>query len=132
MQMRFELGDLWGTKDAGGGRPPSKDSIAYNDPNGLVNWDWQNGTTRKPIVVFGQSGEPIPGQHFIAVAPVNHLSSTPSNGGTDNTGDSKDTITLVKEVLVQLKIVQADQVELLKGQVLMMESLNLLLDKQPV
>lgn len=74
-QIAFELGNRWGTKKASEGRPPSKDSIAYQEDNGtLWNWDWQNGSTREPNGP-GEM-ENITGQVFIPVEPINHLGVT--------------------------------------------------------
>jgi hypothetical protein len=70
-QIRFELGPGWGTKKAGPANPPSKDSITFNDPATLWNWDWQNGATREPIPP-GEMTD-ITGQVFIEVSPINHL-----------------------------------------------------------
>lgn len=74
-QIRFELGPEWGTKSAGTGRPQSKDSIARLTNGHLFGCDWQNGGSREP---FGTIGCPeIPGQIFIPVDPVNHLTQAP-------------------------------------------------------
>lgn len=69
-QLCFTLGSEWGTKDAGGGRPPSKDSLSHFSNGTLCNWDYVNGTTRE--LVFGE-GEDLTGQHFITVTPMDHL-----------------------------------------------------------
>ena len=74
-QVRFELGERWGTKRAGEGRPPSKDALAYFDGAMLFSADCFNGSTRKPDVP--DFLEPVPGQVFIAVSPINHLSAPP-------------------------------------------------------
>lgn len=74
-QIRFELGPEWGTKSAGVGRPQSKDSIARLTNGRLFGCDWQNGGSREP---FGTIGCPeIPGQIFIPVDPINHLTQAP-------------------------------------------------------
>lgn len=70
-QTCFELGPQWGTKSAGLGRPPSKDSLAFNDPATLFGWDWQNGATRLPNPP-GEMAD-ITGQIFLVVSPVDHL-----------------------------------------------------------
>jgi hypothetical protein len=79
-QCRYELGERWGMKRPDPGRPPGKDSLAYNDPVGMVSWDWQNGTTRLPheiphfwsaeALTRTNGGKP---QIFIPVDPVDHL-----------------------------------------------------------
>lgn len=74
-QVSFELGPNWGTKRAGEGRPPSKDAIAYWDGTTVYGADCFNGATREPSVP--DVLEPLPGQVFIAVQPVNHLGSKP-------------------------------------------------------
>jgi hypothetical protein len=73
-QMAFTVGPEWGTKNAGGGRPPSKDAIAKVVGSTLCGWDIVNGTTRE--LTFGH-GEPLPGQEFINVTPTNHLGTAP-------------------------------------------------------
>lgn len=74
-QIRFELGPEWGTKSAGTGRPQSKDSIARLTNGHLFGCDWQNGGTKEP---FGTISCPeLPGQIFIPVDPVNHLTQAP-------------------------------------------------------
>lgn len=73
-QMAFTVGPEWGTKNAGGGRPPSKDAIAKVVNGTLCGWDIVNGTTRE--LAFGH-GEPLPGQQFMPVTPTNHLRSAP-------------------------------------------------------
>jgi hypothetical protein len=74
-QIRFELGAMWGTKSAGPGRPPSKDSIAFlTGDDRMLGWDWQNGVTREPWPA-GEMTD-ITGQMFIAVAPVDRLGGT--------------------------------------------------------
>lgn len=70
-QVCYEFGPKWGTKRADKGRPPSKDSISYFDGTTLINWDWQNGTTREPMNLG--NGADITGQVFMPVTPVNHL-----------------------------------------------------------
>lgn len=79
-QLAFELGPQWGTKDAGGGRPPSKDEIAYYDGSTLYGADCFNGSTRKPAVPDVLTE--LPGQHFISVTPVNYLVLATGGGST--------------------------------------------------
>ena len=69
-QIRFELGESWGTKRAGKGRPPSKDAVARIFEEKLFGADVINGTTREPQL---PDMEELPGQLFIAVDPINHL-----------------------------------------------------------
>jgi hypothetical protein len=68
--IRFELGESWGTKRAGEGRPPSKDTIARMFEGKLYGADVINGSTREPQF---PDMEELPGQLFITVDPVNHL-----------------------------------------------------------
>jgi hypothetical protein len=79
-QCCYELGPRWGMKRPSLGRPPGKDSIAYNDPAGMVSWDWQDGQSRMPHNVphFWSAGELTrtnqgQPQIFIPVEPRNHL-----------------------------------------------------------
>lgn len=69
-QMAFTVNPEWGTKNAGGGRPQSKDGIAKFVGATLCGWDIVNGSTRE--LSFGE-GEPLPGQEFMPVAPFNYL-----------------------------------------------------------
>lgn len=87
-QICYEFGVDWGTKASSSTNPQSKDSISFRSPNKLENWDWQNGTTRKPQVTAGEPGVNITGQYFIEVRPMNHLADTtelppPPNGNGD-------------------------------------------------
>lgn len=72
-QVCFEFGISWGTKRADPGRPPSKDSLTFNDPvtSRLWNFDYQNGSTRAANIF--PEAEDITGQIFIRVNPVDHL-----------------------------------------------------------
>ena len=71
-QARYELGPSWGHKRADPGRPPSKDAIAQQQPDGkLFAWDLFNGATREPNA--DPESIDITGQTFIVVPPVNHL-----------------------------------------------------------
>lgn len=73
-QVRFETNDpRWGVKNAGGGRPQSKDSLTFNGPR-LVNYDLLSGVgTGRPSLVAQPAGEDITGQTFLSVQPVDHL-----------------------------------------------------------
>jgi hypothetical protein len=73
-QARHDLGPHYGTKSGDKTRPPSKDAIAFReDDTHLYSWDWQNGTTREPMIVVGQEAGNISDQYFIEVPPVDHL-----------------------------------------------------------
>lgn len=74
-QMVYETGDTTiGVKNAGGGRPQSKDSIAQQTNNRLINYDLLTGVgTAKPSLVPDPQGEDITGQTFMPVVGVNHL-----------------------------------------------------------
>jgi hypothetical protein len=83
-QICFELGPRWGCKKASETRPQSKDAIAFNGPEGLCCWDWQQGTSREPRrpPFFWSAAELIrtnggKSQVFIPVSPVNHLGASP-------------------------------------------------------
>jgi hypothetical protein len=69
-QIRFELGESWGTKRAGEGRPPSKDAIARMFEGTLFGAVVINETTREPQFPMMEA---LAGQVFIPVDPVNHL-----------------------------------------------------------
>ena len=78
-QIVFETGDATiGVKNAGGGRPQSKDSIAINGPR-LINFDMLSGVgTGHPTVIASPQGADITGQVFMPVSPVNHLGDAPA------------------------------------------------------
>jgi hypothetical protein len=92
-QMAFTVGPEWGTKNAGGGRPPSKDAIAKVVGSTLCGWDIVNGTTRE--LTFGH-GEPLPGQAFIRVTPTNHLGITPPPPPPANCDEVKAEVSAVR------------------------------------
>lgn len=71
-QVCYELGRDWGTKRADKGRPLGKDSISYFKDNVLMNYDWQNGSTRAPHSPPGNM-ERLDGQVFVPVNAVDHL-----------------------------------------------------------
>lgn len=73
-QVRFDTADpRWGVKNAGGGRPQSKDSISFNDVR-LWNFDLLSGVgTGHPTLVKDPQGADITGQTFMAVSPVDRL-----------------------------------------------------------
>lgn len=62
----------WGTKSAGGGRPPSTDVICTKAP--FVGYDVlvDQGTDHQSLAKYPE-GLDLTGQSFIQVAPVNHL-----------------------------------------------------------
>jgi len=87
-QVRFELGSEWGTKRADKGRPLGKDSISYFHDGELMNYDWQDGSTRKPHSPPGNM-ESLPTQVFVSVNSVDHLGKGSGNtGGGVGTGES--------------------------------------------
>ncbi len=92
-QTCFELGEDWGAKNAGGGRPRSKDSIACLHKGMVYGADCFNGATRKPSVP--DVLEALPGQVFEPVPPINHLGNVVQpppvgthayDGGENDTG----------------------------------------------
>lgn len=71
-QFAFSFpGEGWGSKDAGGGRPQTKDAVARVLGQGaLIGYDLVNGDTRQ-VVCGGQMD--LTGQHFIDVTPHDWL-----------------------------------------------------------
>ncbi|MGE3510188.1 MAG: hypothetical protein AB7N65_15050 [Vicinamibacterales bacterium] len=62
----------WGWKSAGGGRPPSKDSLARQIDGRLWSWDLLIGAgTGTPTLAEDPDGHDITGQVFIQVVGVN-------------------------------------------------------------
>lgn len=75
-QVRFETGDArWGMKNAGGGRPTSKDTIAYDLGDGRIRiWDLISAVgTGQGRLVEDPRSEDITGQVFEPQPPVDHL-----------------------------------------------------------
>lgn len=79
-QVRYLLPDGgWGCKNAGGGRPRSKDVLAHiNREDGkLIGWDLFIGTgTGRPQLAEDPDSMDLTGQVFEPVNPVNHLATT--------------------------------------------------------
>jgi hypothetical protein len=78
-QIVFSTGDRsWGCKNAGGGRPQSKDAIAHQVGATLFGFDLLLGVgTGSPALVPSPSGEDITGQVFIPVEPVDRIGGPP-------------------------------------------------------
>jgi len=75
-QIRFELGPEWGTKSAGTGPPAVEGFDRAADERAPVSA--ATGRTAASREPFGTIGCPeIPGQIFIPVDPVNHLTQAP-------------------------------------------------------
>jgi hypothetical protein len=74
-QVVYETRDAeWGVKNAGGGRPQSKDSLAWNVNGRLINYDLLSGVgTGHPTLVGNPEGEDITGQVFMPVEAHDYL-----------------------------------------------------------
>ena len=89
-QIVFSTDDRsWGCKNAGGGRPQSKDVIAHQVGGTLFAFDLLLGVgTGSPSLVPNPSAMDITGQVFMPVDPVDHIggspASTPSVAPTDD------------------------------------------------
>src|SRR6185436_12793044 len=81
-QIVFSTNDRsWGCKNAGGGRPQSKDALAHQVGGNLFGFDLLFGVgTGSPSLVPSPSGEDITGQVFMPVDPVDHLGGAPASG----------------------------------------------------
>jgi hypothetical protein len=81
-QIVFSTNDRsWGCKNAGGGRPQSKDALAHQVGGNLFGFDLLFGVgTGSPSLVPSPSGEDITGQVFMPVDPVDHLGGAPAPG----------------------------------------------------
>ena len=81
-QIVFSTNDRsWGCKNAGGGRPQSKDALAHQVGGNLFGFDLLFGVgTGSPSLVPSPSGEDITGQVFMPVDPVDHLGGVPASG----------------------------------------------------
>ncbi len=67
-------GEGWGSKDAGGGRPQTKDVVARLRNGVLDGWELVDGATRS---IKCNDHIPLDGQHFIEVQPINWLGGDP-------------------------------------------------------
>ena len=83
-QIVFSTNDRsWGCKNAGGGRPQSKDALAHQVGGNLFGYDLLFGVgTGSPSLVPSPSGEDITGQVFMPVDPVDHLGGASASGPT--------------------------------------------------
>lgn len=75
-QVRFDTGDArYGMKNAGGGRPTSKDTLAFDLGDGRIRiWDMLNGTgTGRPTLVNDPASEDVTGQSFEPQPAVDHV-----------------------------------------------------------
>ncbi len=90
-QIRYSTGDpRWGSKNAGGGRPQSKDSIAEKDGATLWGYDMLFGVgTGNPSLVDNPSGTDISNQTFIPVEPQDHIGDVPGSGPGPDPGDEE-------------------------------------------
>ena len=90
-QIVFSTNDRsWGCKNAGGGRPQSKDALAHQVGGNLFGFDLLFGVgTGSPSLVPSPSGEDITGQVFMPVDPVDHLggAAAPAPAVAPPTGD---------------------------------------------
>lgn len=71
-------GEGWGTKSADPSRPPSGDVVARQSAGGLVGYRVVPPTLHPAPIS-------LTGQHFIAVAPINHLGIAPGEIPTPTT-----------------------------------------------
>jgi hypothetical protein len=116
-QWCFEFGTDWGTKSSSPAAPRSKDALAHRTgPSSMDVWDWQNGSTREPVLREGQPPD-FPGiadQVFIEVAPINHLGVSPvSQPGQPELAPREPLAALIellqaqhKEQLVELRAIR--------------------------
>jgi len=127
-QVRYSTGDpRWGCKNAGGGRPQSKDGLAEQLPEQegriLYNYDMLFGVgTGSPSSVANPSALDITGQVFMPVNPVNHLGSVvppqpPPSDDTDERQDAEITALQHHVAVLQAKVgVLEDQVARILGE----------------
>jgi hypothetical protein len=84
-QCCFEFGSAWGVKASTPHNPQGQSTLAFNGPEGLVGWRWQDNDGS----VTGIKHAPIPhppmqsfaGQFFMPVTPVDHLRVGTTSGG---------------------------------------------------
>lgn len=97
-------GENWGTKSTTITHPRSKDALAYKLPNGLLDiWDWQNGTTRLPVIHDGDNPSYSAVSHFfVRVDPLDWL-ATPTIH--DDIPGKKTIEELLEELLAEVKII---------------------------
>jgi hypothetical protein len=104
-QLKFSVpAEDWGTKNAGGGRPQSKDSISRIISKRLINFDVMTGVgTGSPRLVGDPQGADITGQTFMSVEPVNHLGAPPPVDPPPVVSPSDDTRVLIAALRAEIE-----------------------------
>lgn len=90
-QCAFSLGSQWGAKNAGGGRPLSKDVVAVQEGGRLYGFDMFSGLGENVTTVNPNPGAAdITGQTFVPVAPQDFVGgiSQPGPGGPVVSGNT--------------------------------------------
>lgn len=104
-QIVFETQDpAWGCKNAGGGRPQSKDALAHQGGMTLLCWDMLFGVgTGSPSLVQNPDSQDITGQTFMPVQGKDNIGGSTGGGGGENGGggDSDDIEALKRTVAIQ-------------------------------
>jgi len=73
-QCAFSIGPQWGAKNAGGGRPLSKDVVACQEGGRLYGFDMFSGLGENVTTVNpSPSAQDITGQTFVPVAPQDYV-----------------------------------------------------------
>lgn len=73
-QFHYSFGPAWGHKRADAGRPVSKDSIAYQGPEGFLGFDVISGAgTPSPTLVPNPGVNDLTGQVFVPVPATNYV-----------------------------------------------------------
>lgn len=124
-QIVFSTGDrTWGCKNAGGGRPPSKDAIAHQNGATLFGYDTLFGVgTGSPSLNPNPVGEDITGQTFMPVEPVDYLGGAQPPGPGPDPGDD-ELEARVRALEVKVAQQQSDIDQLRSGLVGMHERLD--------
>lgn len=127
-QLAFSISREWGTKRADPGRPPSKDSVAMVVNGQLCAADIINGSTRE--MQFPDL-EPIPGQVFIEVGPVDHLGAGHQEPEQPNTPPPAALESRLVAIENRLKTLGEEAQDQTKATLLLIGDLADKLDKRP-
>jgi hypothetical protein len=124
-QVVFETQDpSWGCKNAGGGRPQSKDALAKQQGASLLCWDMLSGVgTGSPTLVQNPGSIDITGQTFMPVQGKDNIHGSTGGGGTNGGGGGDSDAEL--EALKRQVAIQGAQIQGLQDQIARLEAQGL-------
>lgn len=117
-QVQFDTGDArYGMKNAGGGRPTSKDTLAFDLGGGRIRiWDLISGAgTGHGALVSDPQSVDITGQVFEPQPAINHVGGATQPGTDPGTPTNPGPVPLPPnaDVLTMLAVINAKQDEIL-------------------